>query len=54
MLLNVVGTIANDFGGMVTCETLLISMCSGGNVDIWLTCSRNGAESSIKMDLGTW
>ena len=27
-----VGTITNVLGGMVTCETVLMSMCGGGNV----------------------
>ena len=38
----------------MTCGTVLMSMCSGGNVDIWLMCSGNGAGSDIKMDLGPW
>ena len=47
-------TIANVLGGMVTCETVLNSMYGGSNVDIWLTCSGNGAGSNIMMDLGPW
>ena len=39
---------------MVTCETVLAIMCGGGNVDIWLTCSGNGAGSDITMDLDPW
>ena len=35
MLLNVAGIIANVLGGMVTCETVLASVCSDGNVDIF-------------------
>ena len=34
ILLNVAGTIANVLSGMVTCETVLISMCGGGNEEI--------------------
>ena len=37
---------------MVTCETVLMSMFGGGNVEIWLTCSGNGAGSDIMMSLG--
>ena len=47
-------TIANMLDGMVTCETVLTSMCGVGNVDIWLTCSGNGTGSDITMDLGPW
>ena len=39
---------------MVTCETVLMSMCGGGNVGIWLTCSENGEGSDITTDLGPW
>ena len=45
------GTIANILGGVVTCETVLTSMCVGGNVDIWLTCSGNDAGP---MSQWTW
>ena len=48
------GTVANVLGDMVTCETVLTSMCGYGNVDIWLTCSGNGVGSDITMDLGPW
>ena len=48
------GNTANVLGGMVTCETVLTSMCGGGNVDIQLTCSGNDAASDITMDLGSW
>ena len=46
------GIIANVLKGVVTCETVLTNMCSGGNVDIWLTCRRNGVGSDIMIDLG--
>ena len=39
---------------MVTCETVLTSICGGGNVEVWLTCSGNGAGSNITMDLFLW
>ena len=52
MLVNVAGTIANVLGGIVTCENVLMSMCNGSNVDIWLTCSGNGAGSNITWILG--
>ena len=52
MLLHVAGTIANVLGSMVACETVLTCMCAGGNVEIWLSCSGNGAGSDITMDLG--
>ena len=52
MLLNVAGTIVNVLYGMVTCEAVLPSMCCGSNVDIWLTCSGNGAGPDIMMNLG--
>ena len=45
---------ANVLGGMVTCETVLTSMCGCGNVEIWLTCSGNSVGSNITMDLGPW
>ena len=48
------GTITNVIGSMVTCETILMSMCDGSNVDIWLTCSGHGAGFDITMDLGPW
>ena len=39
MPLNVVGIIAIVLGGMVTCDTILTSMCGGGggNMEIWFT-----------------
>ena len=49
-----VGTIANIVDGIVTSEIVLTSTCSVGNVDIWLTCSRNGTESGFMMNLGPW
>ena len=54
LLLNVAGTVANVLCNMVTYETILMNMCGVGNVEIWLTCSGNGAESDITMDLGPW
>ena len=54
ILFNVAGTIANVLCGMVTCQTVLMSMCGSGNVDIWFTHSGNGAGSNITMDLGPW
>ena len=48
------GTIANVHGGMMTCETVLTRMCSGGNVDVWLLFSGNGAGSDITIDVGPW
>ena len=47
--LNAVGTIAVVLGGMVTCETVLVSICGGGNVEIWLTCNGDGAGSNIDV-----
>ena len=38
----------------MTCEIILTNMCGGGNVDIWLTCRRNGAGSNTTMDWGPW
>ena len=48
------GTIANVLGSILTCETILMSMCGGGNVYIWLTGRGNGEVSDITMDLGPW
>ena len=54
ILLNVAGTITNALHGMVNLETVLSSICSGGNVDIWLISSGNGVGFDITMDLGPW
>ena len=50
MPLNVVGIIANVLGGMVTCGTILTSMCGGGSMEIWFTCNENGTESNLTND----
>ena len=44
-------TIANVLGAVVTFEAVLVSMCGSGNVDIWLTCSGNGAGLILQW---TW
>ena len=54
MPLNAVGIISIVLGGMVTCVTALMSICSSGNVEIGLTCNGNGAGSDVTMDLGPW
>ena len=48
------GTIANVLSGMVACGIVLMSMCGGGIVDIWLIFSQNDAGSDITMDMGHW
>ena len=45
--LNIVGIIAIILDGMVTCKTILTSICGGGNVEIWFTCNGNGAGSNV-------
>ena len=52
--MKVVGTMANILVHMVTCEIVLINMCSGGSVDIWLMCNGNDVGSDITIDWGHW
>ena len=46
------GIIAIILGGMVTCETVLTSICGSGNVKIWFTCNGNGVGSEVTIDFG--
>ena len=52
MPLNVVGITANILGGMVTCDIILRSMCSGGSMVIWFTCNGNGTRSDLTIEFG--
>ena len=47
--LNAVDTTSIVLGGMVTCETVSISICGGGNLEIWLMCNGIGAGCIITM-----
>ena len=47
MSLNVVGNIAIILGGMVTCDTVLTSICDSGSMEIWFTCIGNGGGSDF-------
>ena len=57
MSLNVVGIVAIILGGMVTCDTILTSMCGSGSMEIWFTCIGNGTGSVFQLilvpDVGT-
>ena len=52
MPLNAVG-IAIILGGMVTCDTILTSMCSSGSMEIGFTCTGNGTGSNFTIDFGS-
>ena len=51
-LVKVVGTTANILAGMVTCEIILISICGGGSVNIWLMCKGNHVQFDTTIDGG--
>ena len=52
--MTIVGSTANVLAGVVTCKITLISICSGGNVEISLMCSGKGVWSNTTIDWGPW